>query len=293
MVGAGHAAYTDRLHELARLVPHLVTLENKRIKRYIYGLAPRICGMVAATKPTIIQSAILKDGVAGPRMVNPLNAKNPTATRGECFEYGGTDHYKAACPRLNRAPGQGGNRPNQAMAIEGVKSWKQLMQARGRAFVMGAKEARQDPNIVTEGRRSIHELRSRRAKTERPCRIETSTSLFLDTYPDYPLPEKIKFLIDLIPRAMSSSSSPYRLGAPLKMEELSSQLRELQDKGFIRLISSPWGAPLSIKDKILAAQNEASEAVNAPAEMLRGLDEQMERRIDGALYYLDRIMGIL
>ncbi|GJY69645.1 putative reverse transcriptase domain-containing protein [Tanacetum coccineum] len=43
------------------------------------------------------------------------------------------------------------------------------------------------------------------------------------------------------------------------------------------------------KDKILAAQNEASEAVNAPAEMLRGLDEQMEHRSDGALYYLDRI----
>ncbi|GKC06181.1 putative reverse transcriptase domain-containing protein [Tanacetum coccineum] len=45
----------------------------------------------------------------------------------------------------------------------------------------------------------------------------------------------------------------------------------------------------SIKDKILAAQNEASKAVNAPAEMLRGLDDQMERRSDGALYYLDRI----
>ncbi|GJZ81177.1 putative reverse transcriptase domain-containing protein [Tanacetum coccineum] len=45
----------------------------------------------------------------------------------------------------------------------------------------------------------------------------------------------------------------------------------------------------SIKDKILAAQNEASEAVNAPAEMLRGLDEQMEHRSDGALYYLDQI----
>ncbi|GKG43680.1 hypothetical protein Tco_0482773 [Tanacetum coccineum] len=29
---------------------------------------------------------------------------------------------------------------------------------------------------------------------------------------------------------------------------------------------------LSIKDKILAAHNKASEAINAPAEMLRGLD---------------------
>ncbi|GKD45735.1 reverse transcriptase domain-containing protein [Tanacetum coccineum] len=40
MVGAGHVAYTDRFHELARLVPHLVTPKGKRIERYVYGLAP-------------------------------------------------------------------------------------------------------------------------------------------------------------------------------------------------------------------------------------------------------------
>ncbi|PWA55069.1 reverse transcriptase domain-containing protein [Artemisia annua] len=33
MVGAGHTAYTDRFHELARLIPHMVTLESKRIER--------------------------------------------------------------------------------------------------------------------------------------------------------------------------------------------------------------------------------------------------------------------
>nr|GEY77319.1 reverse transcriptase domain-containing protein [Tanacetum cinerariifolium] len=46
---------------------------------------------------------------------------------------------------------------------------------------------------------------------------------------------------------------------------------------------------LGIKSKILAAQNEASEVVNASSEILRGLDEQIERRGDGALYYIDRI----
>ncbi|GJY50593.1 putative reverse transcriptase domain-containing protein [Tanacetum coccineum] len=41
----------------------------------------------------------------------------------------------------------------------------------------------------------------------------------------------------------------------------------------------------SIKDKILATQNEASEAVNASAEMLRGLDDQLGRmKKDIALY---------
>ncbi|GJY99095.1 reverse transcriptase domain-containing protein [Tanacetum coccineum] len=168
------------------------------IERYIYGLALQICGMVAATEPPTIQSAILKAGVltdkavrngslkrsgerrgdgresskegnvkdenerartgkvfaiitnpvrkeytgsaprctncnfyhnletpcrmcmnfnrlghfakdckARPRMVNPLNARNPIAARGACYECGDTNHYKSACPRLNRAPRQG------------------------------------------------------------------------------------------------------------------------------------------------------------------------------------------
>ncbi|GJT66690.1 reverse transcriptase domain-containing protein [Tanacetum coccineum] len=58
MVRAGHAAYTDRFHELARLVPHLVTLESRMIERYVYGLDPQIRGMVAATEPKIIQKAV-------------------------------------------------------------------------------------------------------------------------------------------------------------------------------------------------------------------------------------------
>ncbi|GJX85976.1 hypothetical protein Tco_0336750 [Tanacetum coccineum] len=148
------------------------------IERYIYGLAPHIRVMVAATEPTTIQSVVLKAGMltdeairsgslknntenrgnggepsrddnkrsrtgrafasttnpvrreymglaskctncnfyhlldmpcrtctncnrlgnfakdcrAGPRMMNPLNARNPTVARGACFECGGTDH---------------------------------------------------------------------------------------------------------------------------------------------------------------------------------------------------------
>nr|GEV34093.1 reverse transcriptase domain-containing protein [Tanacetum cinerariifolium] len=58
MVGADHAAYTDRFHELARLVPHLVTLKSRKTKRYVYGLAPQIRGMVAATEPKTMQKAV-------------------------------------------------------------------------------------------------------------------------------------------------------------------------------------------------------------------------------------------
>ncbi|GKC58628.1 putative reverse transcriptase domain-containing protein, partial [Tanacetum coccineum] len=58
MVGVSHAAYIDRFHKLARLVPHLVTPEAKKIERYMYVLAPQIRGMVAAMEPKTIQKVM-------------------------------------------------------------------------------------------------------------------------------------------------------------------------------------------------------------------------------------------
>nr|GEX23030.1 putative reverse transcriptase domain-containing protein [Tanacetum cinerariifolium] len=238
MVGASHAAYTDRFHELARLVPHLVTPESRKIKRYVYGLAPQIRGMVSATEPKTMQKAVqisgalteeavrngsikkvekrgnmgkpskdkngrddnkrtrtgnifattmnpvgrentealpkcttcnschapggpcctcfncyrpshlAKDFKGVPRNMNPVNAKNPSGRA--CYECGSTDHVRPACPRLNRAHGPGGNCLNQVVANNGGQGHgNQENQARGRAFMLGAKEARQDPNIMT------------------------------------------------------------------------------------------------------------------------------------------------
>ncbi|GKC23565.1 reverse transcriptase domain-containing protein [Tanacetum coccineum] len=184
MVGVVHAAYTDRFHDLARLVPHLVTPENKRIERYIYGLAPQIYEAIrngsfkkniekrgnggetnrdrnvkddnkrtrtrnafatttnpvrreyTGTTPKCMNcnlhhspespcracfscnflGHLTKDCRVVPWMVNLVNARNPTAARGACFECGGH-----------------GNNGNQV---------------HGGAFMLGAEEARQDPNII-------------------------------------------------------------------------------------------------------------------------------------------------
>ncbi|GJR76920.1 putative reverse transcriptase domain-containing protein [Tanacetum coccineum] len=170
MVGAGHAAYTDRFHELARLVPHLVTPESRMIERYVYGLAPQIRGMVAATEPKTMQKAVQisgaltdeavrngsikkveKRGMGGnlqgreeygvlghlvkdcrgvPRNVNPVNARNPTVRA--CYKCGSTDHARPACPRLNRARGLEENHPNQVTANNrGQGHGNQGNQARG------------------------------------------------------------------------------------------------------------------------------------------------------------------
>nr|GFA90394.1 retrotransposon protein, putative, Ty3-gypsy subclass [Tanacetum cinerariifolium] len=59
----------------------------------------------------------------------------------------------------------------------------------------------------------------------------------------------LEFQIDLVPGAAPVARAPYRL-APFEMKELAEQLKELSDKGFIRLSSSPWGASvLFVKKK--------------------------------------------
>ncbi|GJZ87784.1 putative reverse transcriptase domain-containing protein [Tanacetum coccineum] len=61
--------------------------------------------------------------------------------------------------------------------------------------------------------------------------------------------QQVEFRIDLIPGAAPVARAPYRL-APSEMKELSKQLQELLEKGFIRPSSSPWGAPvLFVKKK--------------------------------------------
>nr|GEZ66207.1 hypothetical protein [Tanacetum cinerariifolium] len=73
--------------------------------------------------------------------------------------------------------------------------------------------------------------------------------VFLDDLSGLPPSRKIEFQIELAPGAIPVMKYPYRL-APSKMEELSGQLKELQDKGFIQPSSSPWGAPvLFVKKK--------------------------------------------
>ncbi|GKG44508.1 hypothetical protein Tco_0485946, partial [Tanacetum coccineum] len=70
--------------------------------------------------------------------------------------------------------------------------------------------------------------------------IRDFPKVFPEDLPSLPLTQPVEFHIDLILGAAPVARAPYRL-AP-KMEELSEQLQELSDKGFIRPSSSPWGA---------------------------------------------------
>ncbi|GJZ26729.1 putative reverse transcriptase domain-containing protein [Tanacetum coccineum] len=73
--------------------------------------------------------------------------------------------------------------------------------------------------------------------------------VFPEDLPGLPPVRQVEFQIDLMPGAAPVARAPYRL-APSEMQELSNQLQELADRGFIRSSTSPWGAPvLFVKKK--------------------------------------------
>ncbi|KAL0544228.1 hypothetical protein IC582_019341 [Cucumis melo] len=76
---------------------------------------------------------------------------------------------------------------------------------------------------------------------------------FLDVFPDdlsgLPPNREIEFTIELLLGTTPISQAPYRM-APSELKELKMQLQELVDRGYIRPIVSPWGAPvLFVKKK--------------------------------------------
>ncbi|GKD65946.1 hypothetical protein Tco_1308054, partial [Tanacetum coccineum] len=342
----GYAAYTDRFHELARngaikkvekrgnmgepskdkngrddnkrtRTENAFSITANPVGRENMGAWPKCTTCNAYYAPegpccTCFNFNRLghftKDCRVAPRNVNLVNVRNPAPASGACYECSSTDHPKPACTRLNRAQGLGGTRPNQVVANNGGQGrGNQGNQARGRAFMLGAKEARQDPNIVTgmftlnnyfattlsdsgtdysfvsttcipllgiepselgfrydieiaSGHGSFDViigmdwLSNHKAEIifhEKVVRIplldgkivvvRDFPEVFSDDLSGLPPLQEIKFRIELIPRAVPIAKSPYHL-APSKLEELSGQLKELQDKGFIRPSSSPWGA---------------------------------------------------
>nr|GEU59472.1 hypothetical protein [Tanacetum cinerariifolium] len=70
---------------------------------------------------------------------------------------------------------------------------------------------------------------------------------FPEDFHGLPPTRQVEFQIDLVPGVAPVARASYRL-APSELQELSTQLQELSNKRFIRLSSSPWGAPILIDD---------------------------------------------
>ncbi|GKE22542.1 putative reverse transcriptase domain-containing protein, partial [Tanacetum coccineum] len=255
MVGADHTSYTDRFHELARLVPYLVTPENKWIERYIGG--------------TLTDKA-LRNGSIKKNPKKKGNGGEPSKDRNGMDDNKRTRNAFATTANPIRREYTGsearGNHQNQVVAVNGGQGHgKNGNQAHGREFMLGAEEARQDPNIVTgmdwlsnhkaeiichekvvriplpndkvlrvigerleEKMRHLMSAKTKEQKQEEIVVVRDYPEVFLDDLSGLPPYRETKFSIELVLGAIPVAKSPYRL-VPSEME-LSGQLKELQDK---------------------------------------------------------------
>ncbi|GJU39803.1 putative reverse transcriptase domain-containing protein [Tanacetum coccineum] len=197
MVGASHAAHTDRTGNV------FATTANPVRREYTGHFA--------------------KDCKVTPRNVNPVNARNPVART--CYECGSSDHIKSACPRSGSF--------DVIIGMDWLSDHKAEIICHEKVMRIPLLDGKVLRVLREKPEEKIRQLMSAKAKEKKQEDIVVVKD-FLEVFPDdlFGLPpvREIKFRIELVPRAMPVAKSPYRL-APSELEELSSQLKELQDKG--------------------------------------------------------------
>ncbi|GJX69070.1 putative reverse transcriptase domain-containing protein [Tanacetum coccineum] len=203
-----------------------------------------------------------------------VNAVDARPNQKACYECGDPNHLRYDCPKLNQESGQYENQLALGWHHNDRGGGNQV---RGRVYNvnMNAAEAAKDSSVITANPGYVIEIADGK-KVEvyriiRGCKLELGSSLFtidliplghgsfdvlvgmdwlshnkavifvevfLDDLKGLPPQRQVEFRIELIPGATPVAKSPYRL-TPLEMKELSEQLKELQDKGFIRPSHSP------------------------------------------------------
>ncbi|GJV80230.1 putative reverse transcriptase domain-containing protein [Tanacetum coccineum] len=307
MVGAGHAAYTDRFHELARLVPHLVTPEGKRIERYVYGLALQIRGMVAATEPKTIQKAVQIAGTLTDEALRNGSIKKNPKKRGNGGEPSKDNKRTRLGILLLQPQTLLGEVTRDCRVVPRSVNPVNARNLTARAcFECGSTDHIKlaCPRLNQAQRLGGNHHNQVVAFNGGQCRGNQGNQAREETRRDIsglPPIRESEFRIELIPRATPVAKSLYRL-TPSELEELSGNSRNSRTRvsfdqahhlGEHRdaLSMKEWVKPKrvramnmtlqsSIKDRILVAQKEASDK---SVGLHNGLDKMIEHRSDGAL----------
>nr|GEV78765.1 putative reverse transcriptase domain-containing protein [Tanacetum cinerariifolium] len=262
--------YTNCFQELTLICTKFVANETKNINKCVTGLPDNIYGSVKASKPKTLDETI---ELANDLMDQKLRtyAERQTDNKRKADDLSRNNHGYQQQPAkrqnvakvYNMGSGKkkpyGGNLPKSSgntNVVNAQRDNREIPKGNG-CFKCGAlghfkrdclklknKDGR---NVNAQGWVSLIDIVP--TPLGNSYDVELDDGKIVRDLPGLPLTRPVEFQIDLIPGAAPIARAPYRL-TPSEMKELSEQLQELFDKGFIRPSSSPWGAPvLFVKKK--------------------------------------------
>ncbi|GJS96316.1 putative reverse transcriptase domain-containing protein [Tanacetum coccineum] len=257
------AAYTQRFQELTLLRTRMVPGEKDRIERYVGGLPDNIQGNVMSAEPMRLHDAIrLANNLMDqklqehfkkdcPKLKNQNHGNKPIIlkARRKAYVIGGGD----ANPGSNVVTDV-----SYDVELADIKIAETNIMLRGytigllgHPFNIDLMPVELDSFDVIIGMDWLANNHAVIVCDKKIIRIPFGDKIlivqgdrrkFLEVFPkDLPgltPARQVEFQIDLVPSAAPVARAPYRL-APSEMQELSAQLQELSDKGFIRPSPSP------------------------------------------------------
>nr|GEV19478.1 hypothetical protein [Tanacetum cinerariifolium] len=253
----------------------MVEPERVKVDAYIRGLIDNIKGEVTSSKPANLNEAMrmahkLMEQKSQPRDERILEGKKKVRHKARyckeknvstcantlpiptCYDYGEQGHTRNRCPKKVKKE-EVGEVFGQDYAIKNVelKGPNVVLDA---VIICGKKVVRisyGNKMLIVKSDKGVTRLKkkSKEKRLEDVPVIRDFLEVFPEELPGLPLSMKVEFQMDLVSRAAPVAHALYRL-APSKMRELSVQLQELLEKGFIHPSLSPWGAPvLFVKKK--------------------------------------------
>nr|GFB92317.1 reverse transcriptase domain-containing protein [Tanacetum cinerariifolium] len=248
------STYTNRFQELTLMCTKFVANENEKIDKYISGLPENIYGNVKSSKLRTLDETI--------ELTNDLMDQKLRHFARDCRSSGNANIANSQRDEKNgNAPtNQDSNVVTGTFLLNNLYAsilfdtgadrsfisiaFSSLMSRRDRVDKKLVQIPYGDETLTFRGNESNNEEDKSDGKQLKDVPIvQDFPKIFLEDLPGLRLARPVEFQIDLIPGAALVARAPYRL-APSEMKELSEQLQELSDKGFIRPSSSPWGAPV-------------------------------------------------
>nr|GEU47551.1 putative reverse transcriptase domain-containing protein [Tanacetum cinerariifolium] len=228
---------TEGFQELTMMCTKMVPEEEDRVEKFIGGLLDNIKGNVIAVEPMRLKDAVRIAKCLMDQKLKGYAVKNAKNKRSD-MDWLANHHAVIMCDeKIVRIP-----YGDEVLIVQGDKGDKgEKSKLSIISYTKTQKYIKRGCLIfLAQVTKKKTEDKSKEKRIKEVPIVRDFLKVFLEYFPGLPSTRQVEFQIDLVPSAAPIARATYRL-APSEMQELSTQLQELYDTGFIRPIQGDKG----------------------------------------------------